>query len=166
MKFFLLASCFLAIIFSSSCGFKPLYDNKEISDSKFSATEIYVEPIKGRIGQHITNSLKERLGKFSNSESSISTLKIVISSEKLPVAFKLDKTITRFNFVLDANYTLYNKQTAEVLTRGSIRSIAAYSIVFSEFANITAAKDAERRAAIDIGQEIGNRISLFISPLN
>lgn len=158
--------CLFTLFYFSSCGFNPLYSSKEFSNIRTSSSKIYIEPIKGKVGQHITNSLKERIGGSSNSKSSAYILKVEIFSEKLPVAFKLDRTITRFNFVLDANYSLYERKIPEALTRGSIRSIAAYSIVFSEFANITAAKDAERRAAIDMGQEIGNRISLFFKPSN
>tara|TARA_Y100000590_G_scaffold434101_1_gene551919 strand:+ start:3446 stop:3967 length:522 start_codon:yes stop_codon:yes gene_type:complete len=165
-KIFLFLYCLFALFYFSSCGFNPLYASNQFSDIRTSSSKIYIEPIKGKIGQHITNSLKERIGGSSDSKSSAYILKVVIFSEKLPVAFKLDRTITRFNFVLDANYTLYERKTSKTLTKGSIRSIAAYSIVLSEFANITAAKDAERRAATDMGQEIGNRISLFFKLSN
>ena len=148
---------------TSSCGFEPLYSERNNDSTQKYLDKLYIEPIPGRLGQIVRNQLLISLQVNSYVKSPLYSLFINLDTERRPVAFKLDKTITRYNLEMISEFSLVNNENGEIIFIETNRSIAAYSIVLSEFANITAAQDAERRAAIDISQQIVKRLGIYFS---
>jgi len=52
-------------------------------------------------------------------------------------------------------------QDQKILFEESVRTISAYNVVQSEFATLSAERDAEDRAARDMGREISTRLAIF-----
>ena len=152
-----------ALIISSNCGFTPLYSEANVKASNQFTSSLVITPIPERAGQVLTTELNKILNIPNKVISPLYTLDINIKVEKKPVAFKLDKTVTRFNVILNSSYTLSNNKTRDKLFNESIRSIAAYSVVLSEFANITAEKDAEIRVLKDTSRQIALRLATYFS---
>ena len=84
----------------------------------------------------------------------------------MPLAFRRDKTVTRFNVIINADYSLKQESKNLILTSGTLSSIASYSVVFSEFANLSASKDAEERATLDLGKKIARLIGVYLINFN
>jgi len=158
-----LAFVLIIIIIISNCGFEPLYSERSNSSTQKYLDNLFIEPIPGRLGQTVRNQLLISLQTNTYIKSPLYSLFINLDTERKPVAFKLDKTITRYNLEMISEFSLVNNVNGEILFNETNRSIAAYSIVLSEFANITAAQDAERRAAIDISQQIVTRLGIYFS---
>ena len=158
-----LAFVLISTIIISRCGFEPLYSERSNSSTQKYLDNLFIEPISGRLGQTVRNQLLISLQTSSYMKSPLYSLFINLDTERKPVAFKLDKTITRYNLEMISEFSLVNNVNGEILFNETNRSIAAYSIVLSEFANITAAQDAERRAAIDISQQIVTRLGIYFS---
>lgn len=91
------------------------------------------------------------------------TLSIDLTQTKEGVAFQSDEQATRINVTLEANFVLRDADGDAVLTQGTTRSVAALNIVQSEFANITAEADAQRRAARQVADSIALRLGVFFS---
>lgn len=83
--------------------------------------------------------------------------------QKEGLAFEKDESVTRINLTLSATYQLTEVATGNIVTAGSARSVAAFSVVRSEFANISAEADAERRAARAVGEDIWIRLGVYFS---
>ena len=146
-----------------ACGFHPLYQELANEAEQDISGAIYIAPVDGRVGQVVRNFLLEHLSKSSDLDNQGLVLTVNLDTKKLPVAFKSDRTVTRFNVVMEAIFSLVERDSGKKLAGGEVRSIAAYSVVLSEFANISAAQNAERRAALDISQEIARQVAIYRS---
>lgn len=154
----------LAILSVSACGFEALYGQSNYDSSVVKeVSAIRIEPASDRLGYFLRNAVLEHLVPTGIQTGHRYNLLLNLTAEHQPVAFKQDETVTRFNIVVDAQFVLLNKTNEKTLWQGKARSIAAYSIVLSEFANITAAQDAELRAASDLGHAIARQIAAYFT---
>ncbi|MAR79656.1 MAG: hypothetical protein CMM18_05450 [Rhodospirillaceae bacterium] len=161
IKFLLLIFFSICIPFLNGCGFQPLYGENKTQTLSILESKIDIEKIKGRNGQILRNALLEQFGSDRNTTKTI-TLKVVLDKSIVPLAFRSDKTVTRFNVKIHADYLLQDKISNKILTRGSSSSIASYSVVLSEFANLSASKDAEERALIDLSKNISRLVGVYL----
>ena len=160
-NFLFLSTFSISICFVNGCGFQPLYGEKGRQNLSILESEIYIEKINGRNGQILRNSLLEQFGSNKNAPKTIS-LKVVLTKSVVPLAFRSDKTVTRFNVIIQADYLLKDKKSDKTLTTGSSSSIASYSVVLSEFANLSASKDAEERALIELSKKISRLVGVYL----
>ena len=116
-----------------------------------------------RVGQVLRNELLDRLNSAGEPVKPKYRLGVTVSERREGLAFQRDQTVTRYNLRLSAVYTLSDASTGQTLVRGQARAVAAYNVVQSEFANVVAERDAEVRAAREVGEEISIRIGVFLS---
>ena len=148
----------------AACGFRPLYGPQAGYDQSLEEfASISIAPIPDRIGQILRNELRDRLTPRGVPRSPRYRLAIVMGQTKEGLAFEKDETVTRFNLVVRATYQLVDVETGTVLTSGAARSVAAFNVVLSEFANIAAEADAESRTAKAVGEDIWVRLGVFFS---
>jgi len=69
--------------------------------------------------------------------------------------------VTRFNLLLDADYTLYRLNDRKPLLKGRLRSVSSYNVVVSEYANLAAEQDAENRAARQLALDLVDRLASY-----
>jgi hypothetical protein len=77
------------------------------------------------------------------------------------LAIQENTQITRYNYTLTARYELRDAVSNEVLDKGTARAIAAYNVVDSQFGTQSAERDAQERAAREVGEDIRLRIGLY-----
>ena len=148
----------------AACGFQPLYGERGGRDQALvELAAIAVQPIADRLGQVVRNELRDRLTPRGVPDTPRYRLAVAITTRKEAVAFNDDESVTRFNFTLNVRYVLSDAGSGEVVVAGSTRSVAAFNVVLSEFANIAAENDAETRAARDSSEEIRTRLGVFFS---
>jgi LPS-assembly lipoprotein len=139
----------LALILAA-CGFHPLYGRGGASPALMAS--IYVDPIPERTGYELRNSLMD-LFDSGASGSKRYRLKIKLSEDRRGIALQNDATITRYNYLLDADYQLVDS-TGAVVTSGHQSTLTAYNVVASPYATLAARQDAQKRAAQDLSQRI------------
>ena len=88
-------------------------------------------------------------------------MSVALEEAKEGLAIQIDDTVTRFNLTLTANYLLSETATGVVLTSGSVRATAAYNVLRSDFANVIAERDAQRRAARVVSDELKIRLAVY-----
>ena len=150
----------------TGCGFQPLYAGSQAmsSDTIVEAlATVHISTISDRVGQIVRNDLLDRLTPFGQPVSPQFSLVVSLEEAKEGLALKIDETVTRFNLNLTANYSLTDLQTGSVLTMGSVRATSAYNVVRSDFANIIAERDAQRRASREISDELKTRLAVFFN---
>lgn len=148
----------------TACGFRPLYGPQGGYDSSIAElASVRVLPIPDRVGQILHNNLRDRLTPRGAPREPRYRLGVSIVKQKEGLAFEKDESVTRFNLTLRATYQLSEIGTGNVVATGSTRAVAAFNVVQSEFANISAEADAERRAARAAGEDIWIRLGVYFS---
>ena len=146
----------------AGCGFRPLYavgTTPEGMSTYFN--QVFVEPIPGRQGVHLRNQLLDAMTPGGTPTNSAYRLAVELKDQKEGLAIQEDTQITRYNYTLIAKYELRDSVTNKVLDKGSSRAIAAYNVVDSQFATQTAERDAQERAAREVGEDIRLRLGLY-----
>ena len=148
----------------SACGFQPIYGERTGGTSvRQDLGAILIAPIADRVGQLVRNQLIDALTPQGQPANPAYTLSVALTQTKEGVAFQSDEQATRFNLSLEAVFVLRRRTDDTVVAQGQTRSVAAFNIVRSEFANITAEADAQRRAARQVADSIALRLGVFFS---
>ncbi len=134
----------------AGCGFHPLYVRSNLAPQLSS---IYVESIPERDGYELRNTLIDLLNSDGETAGKAYRLKIVLNENSQGIALQNDATITRYNTILEARYTLSDTR-GNVLTTGNQTELSAYNVVQSPYATLVAAQDSTKRAAQDMAQRI------------
>ncbi len=145
----------------TACGFQPLYGENPVSaPAAEHLSRITVAPIADRIGQIVKNHLEDTLTPRGPSSAPLYVLEVTLAEEIDGFGFRRDESITRENLRLEATYRLLRSDNNQPVLVGNARSNMAYDIVRSDFANLSAREDAERRTAEQLVHIIANRLSL------
>ena len=145
----------------TACGFQPLYGGVTGEIRSLELSQISVSPITVSPGNDLRNSLIDRLTPNGEPVYPQYRLDIALSESREGVAIQEDASVTRYNYQLTARYELFDLGLGETIHRGSARSIAAYNVAESEFATLSAERDAAQRVAEDLGNQIELRLALF-----
>ena len=154
----------LVAVLSTACGFQPLYGERTggvAVRQAFSA--ISIVPIPNRVGQLVRNQLIDALTPQGQPRNPAYLLEVTLVQTKEGLAFQSDEQATRFNVMLEARFALREMGGGPIVARGNTRSVAAFNVVRSEFANITAEADAHRRAARQIADSIALRLGVHFA---
>ncbi len=155
----------------SACGFKPIYAVKQGGSTSTQLQNIVIAPAGDRTTQLVRNSLISQFSNSGESESPQYFLTLTISEAVSSVLVRRTTDIQRSNLTLRAQYRLQTADRRTVLTSGNTVSIASYNrvsrdfgtISHSEFANVSAEKDARKRAAVSVAEDITRRLSAFLA---
>ncbi len=151
--------------FVGACGFHPLYGsapNERSARDVFAS--IFVDPIAGeRIGYDLRNSLIDGLQGAEKPSQAQFRLKVSVSQYTQGIAVANNAVVTRYNYTLDANYTLSDIRTNKVLKSGVEQTLSAYDVVTSPYATLVAQQDAQRRGAQDIADRIRIDLSAYFA---
>ena len=147
---------------AAACGFQPLHAPGGGAVPSVLA-RIDVAPIPNRLGQVVRNHLVERLTPRGSPIAAEYRVVVSLRLSKEALAIARDDSATRFNVSLEASYDLLLISSGDIVLRGTVRSISAYNVVSSDYANVVAQRDAELRAAREVGDEMTTRLSVFLA---
>lgn len=145
----------------SACGFQPLYGGVVGDIRRLELSQISVTPMQSRIGSNLRNALLDRLTPEGEPPYPQYRLDLKLTEQREGVAIQDDASVTRFNYQLIAQYELFDLGIGEVIHKGTARSVAAYNVADSEFATLSAQRDATERAAQDLSNQIELRLALY-----
>jgi LPS-assembly lipoprotein len=160
-----LALCAAAAFVLSACGFHPLYGTQGGVGASQLFASIYVEPVPDRAGYELRNRLIDLLDSSGSPAGARYRLKIDFNEDRRGVALQNDASITRYNYLLTADYTL-SDASGTVVTHGHESTLTAYNVVASPYATLMAAQDAERRGADDLSERIRLDLGVFFARRN
>jgi LPS-assembly lipoprotein len=139
-----------------ACNFRPLYlaEGPDEAPVRAELAAIEIDRLDGRLGYLVRNALLDELNPGSVAEPPRYVLDVRLSSSARALGIQLDNTITRYNLALTAAFQLREKGQNEVLYASIVRRISSYNVSREPYADLTAAQDAERRAAREVATEI------------
>lgn len=144
------------------CGFQPLYANRSYSRSvPAQFAQIDITRIDGRSGHHLRNYLIDRMSARGGNYKKQYRLDILLNDRKDGLAIRTDEAVTRFNYRLFSTVRLVRISDQSVLFETGLRATSAFNVVDSEFATLSAERDAEDRAARDLSDEIITRLAIY-----
>lgn len=139
-----------------ACNFRPLYlaqgPANAAVQSELAAIEI--RGLSGRLGYLLRNALLDELNPSTLDVPPRYVLDVRLTAAAQRLGIQLDNTTTRYNLVLNAAFQLRNAEGQEVVYASQVRRVASYNVSREPYADLTASRDAERRAAQEIATSI------------
>ena len=157
------------VLVLTGCGFRPLYGTYGAnSGAQRIFTSIYVRPIETeRAGFQLRNTLMDLLQASSSPANAVYQLNIDLHERRQGVAVDPNTSITRYNYTLEALYTLIDVHTAKVVTKGTQTTLSAYDVMpsssSSAYSTLMARQDAQKRAAEDIATRIRLDLGVYFA---
>lgn len=84
-----------------------------------------------------------------------------LESESESFGFRSDESVSRASFRIEAEFRLFDLASGKIVHEDSARSTATYDVVQSDFATVSAARDAERRTSEQLADIVTARLSVF-----
>jgi len=146
----------------AGCGFQPLYGNRSQANSAPAQfAQIDVTGIDGRTGHHLRNYLIDQFSARGGNYKKLYRLDISLSEQKDGLAIRQDESVTRFNYRVLSAIRLVRLRDQQPVFETSLRATSAFNVVKSEFATLSAERDAQERAARDLSAEIITRLAIY-----
>lgn len=161
----------LSLLFLASCGFKPVYSGDTARGASAELSAIAVPTTSDRTTQLVRNSLIEQFSNEGEVQSPRYILTITVTESNSSVLVRRSTDIQRSNLSLNVEYSLRASGNKAVLSQGRTVSSASYNRVStafgavqpSEFANIRAEKDARKKAAVAVSDDISRRLAAYFA---
>ena len=147
---------------ASACGFQPLHAPGGGAVPSVLA-KIDVAPIPDRLGQVVRNYLVDWLTPRGSPIAAKYRVVVSLQLSKEALAIARDDSATRFNVSLEATYDLLLVSSGDIVLKGTVRSVSAYNIVSSDYANVIAERNAELRSARKISDAVKTQLSIYLS---
>ena len=153
---------FVAILFlASGCGFEPIHGSRSQASLDILST-FQINPIPDRTGQMLRNELVEQLHANANVVTPRFYLSVSIIENLQQLGIQKDDVATRANLILNANYKITKRKGGDSVYAGRARSVNSYDILTSDFATLSALRDARRRGVRALAENIKTRISVWL----
>ncbi len=152
----------------AGCGFAPLYGpaRKETpqaasGDVAQVLATIAVAPGDTRLAQVVRNRLVGALTPRGYPADPRYRLSFALEEQVEGFAFRPDRAVTRERIEVRAHYVLVDAASEERILEGDSTASSSYDVVQSDFANISAQRDARRRAADVVADRIAARLARY-----
>ncbi len=137
-----------------ACGFTPIFGRGTAAESLIG--KIALGPVEDRMGFEFHEQLENRLGRASEP---LFQLDVVISVGSEGLAITQDNSITRYNLTAEADFSLTRIADGKLVLTDIVRSFTAYSATATAFATHVSERDANRRLAVALADQIATRIA-------
>jgi len=147
----------------AGCGFAPLYAERENGAAEQELASVKINTIPDRNGQMLHNLLLDRMNAKGRPGAPLYSLDIQLTEQKANVGIIKDSSATLAQLASTANYTIYDLKERKVLQSGRSRSFTSYNILQSDFATLSAEKDARERTLRELADDITTKVAVFLS---
>ena len=151
----------MVVLLFSGCGFKSLYGTNGKFDSPTELSAIKISLIPDRIGQQVRNELLDLLTPHGAPQHPHYILKVTVVESKNAFAVKKNAFATRADLRLTGGYNLLSSDNRKLLTTGTVYVISSYDIVSSDFATLSAEKNARERSILQLSEDIRSRLAAW-----
>lgn len=152
----------------TACGFRPLYGEQGAgTNNALALSTITIEAPETSVGRKLKFDLLDNLN--NGGEQPVSPayrLTMFPKNYSQNVAVQQDASVTRATFVLVVPYVLISNATGKVVHRSTARARSSYNRGDSEFANLSAREDAEKRTAEAVADDIRTQVSVYFDRLS
>lgn len=158
---FICAFCLLAL---AGCGFKPLYGDSGTANA-LTNLDVAVEAGDGQVGRLVQYALLDSLSSANSPSNPEYRVELTTNFYEQDLAIQRDAEVTRTSVVATVYFKLVDVRTGKQVLKSVSRSRTSYNRVASEFANIIAAQDAQKRVARTIADDIRIQVAVQLDRL-
>lgn len=151
----------MASSLAACTSFRPLHMPGGEADLNLQLAAISINEAKSRTLQTLRNELIDRLNPSGANVIPEYKLRLGLSRKRKSLAVQLDDRITRYDMTLRATAVLSSLATEETVYRTAVARTASYNVVREPFATLVAEQDAERRASIEIANQLRALLALY-----
>jgi LPS-assembly lipoprotein len=158
----LLLAC--VALLPTGCGFHPVYGDhggKDESDLTPVLASIAVDSIRDRIGQEITNSLRDGLNPQALSVPANYRLEVALTEGVLNLMTRSNDSASRTNTIMGARWSLIRLADNKTILSGTSRATTGHDVLTSEYANLVSGKQDETNAIRELSDDIQQQIALY-----
>ena len=159
MKKVRLFFCFIVFFIFTSCGYEPIYSKNANTNKELLS--ISVQNIKNRPGQILRNTLLNQLNPERERVITKYRLIVKLSESQSSLAYRRDKSATRTDLDVTANYLLKDIKNGEILLKQEAKSISSFDVVESVYATLIAEKDVREKNLKVISNDIYTNLVIF-----
>ncbi len=142
---------------ATGCGFRPLH-GQDGGGTRETLAAVEIALIEDRTGQILHNLLLDRLNPGGPPARSRYLLSVSLVESVRNLAIRKDETATRANMTITATFSLEHIGRGEAY-HGRAVSTNSYNILQSDFATLSAEKNARDRALRVLAEEIRARVA-------
>lgn len=150
------------LVLLAGCGFEPMYGAESDGSLAADLSQVQVERISDRVGQKLHNALRDRMNRGGAPDRPAFRLQVSVSENTRQLAIRKDETTARANLQLSAIFHLFDAETGATLMTGKARATSSYNVLDSNFATLSAERDAQNRAVRVLANEITLRVGGFL----
>jgi LPS-assembly lipoprotein len=152
----------LSVLGLAGCGFHPLYAERSPLGYDPALAAIEVRPAPDRIGQILTQALREQLNPRGVTLKPRYILTVELAVARSELGIRRDNTSSRGELVLSVILRLNPAGGHDVAFQDSIHSITAFNLPDDAYAATVAEQNAREEAANELGREIAERVAVFL----
>lgn len=152
-----------AALVLSGCGYQPLYGPGAAANTAEELSAVRINLVEDRLGQMLRNNLVFRMNQEGQPQAPEYELSVRLQESRQNLALRRDETATRANLIVRAYYELRLVGQERPLFTGRSQSVNSFNIVRSEFATLSAERDARERAAQQLSDDITTRLAIFFN---
>lgn len=166
------APVLLLLVALGACGFEPLYGpgrlvpqviDEPAQPVRAELAAIQIAPIGGRIGQMLRNELIDRLNPAGVDLPPAYVLGVSLRRDQRALAVQLDDTATRYDLGLAVAFQLRRVEDQRPLYASQVRRVASYDVRRQPFGTLAAERDAERRVARAVSEDIATELAVLFA---
>ena len=144
----------------SACGFEPLYATNTTGGAP-GLRDVYLETLTA--SESVDPIFQESFyRRVANSASARYDLIVEAEERADQLAVQIDASVTRYNYRINAAYTLTDRTSGEKVT-GRVESIASFNVVASQYSTLFAERTAREKAAEQLVHLIERDIMLKLN---
>ena len=157
------------LLLTAGCGFHPLYGTSSTTTAAAPVNvqqqleSIRVVPSADRIGQQLYNSLRDGINPRGVPANPRYVLTVQLTENPQQFLLQQDQAATRTYLTITANYRLRVADGETELVSGTVRVRTGYNLLTNEYASLTAQRDAEARSAVELADEIRQRLAIYLA---
>lgn len=146
-----------ALLALAACGFEPLYGTRGGDGPRVHAAAIEIAPVRDRIAHVVRNHLIDSLTPDGPPARPDYRLTFSVKSSTTRLLVQPDDRATRYNLTLRAEFALADK-AGKAVFGGTAQAVNGFNITDSQFDAVVAERDAARKAARLLSDEIRSLI--------
>jgi LPS-assembly lipoprotein len=153
------ASLALAAVGLSGCGFTPLYAAPGVTPG---LSAIAVDQPQGRLGFLIREQLEDAFAHQAVDKPQW-RLAVKLDESRSSLGVRVDNVADRFQYRVDANYSLNDATTGRRVYGGSVRVAVTYANPNQPYAAIAGDQEGQERAAAEAARQIQMQLATWIA---
>ncbi|WP_374575169.1 LPS assembly lipoprotein LptE [Phenylobacterium sp.] len=142
-----------------ACGFTPLYADPGVTQP-LAAVDV-VAP-EGRAGYLIREHLDDAFAK-NRSVPAKYRMDLQLAESRYPRGLRIDNVATRYEYVLNATYTLTALPSGAKAKTGNVRVELTYDSADQPYASVVAQQDVQDRAAAEAARRIQLELATWLA---